>query len=315
MTPQTNLHELKTYSLAGQSIELCSDPEVWSPYSAKEMLSFLTEYGYLESVTNARVLDLGTGSGILGIFAGKLGAKQVYLTDYCASATRLAVENAERNGVIAHGIQSDCFKALKGQKFDFILSNPPVQPWLFTDVEHPEDRHDSATWNEAGNDGRLVLDSLIAQSKYHLNKGGTMIISCSSRHGHKQSERLLTDYWEGDWQQIYMAEHTIDLAYHKPYLPIWLKLQSKDHDLRVYQKDPQGRIYASQTTPEGKKMLIMTWEKDKLTYKFVLEDTHWVAYNTFQHPLFEVPIHDVRLPAHNPNATWYYQYILIRATK
>ncbi len=313
MTPQT--HEIKTYRLEGQAIELLSSPDVWSPYSAKEMISFLTDFGYLESIAGSRVLDLGTGSGIIGIFAGKLGAKEVVLTDYCPSAVRLAVENAEHNGIIAHGIQSDRFKALKGQKFDFIISNPPVQPWLFTDLEHPESRQDSATWNEAGSDGRLVLDSLIAQSKYYLNKGGTFIASCSTRHGHKRTEALLQDYWEGAWQQIYASEHAIDLSYHRPYLPIWLKLQSKDHDLRVYQKDAQGRVFASQTTPDGKKMLIMNWENDKITYKFILEDNVWTAYNTLQHALFEISAHDSRLPTHDTEAAWYYQYILVRGTK
>ena len=142
-----------------------------------------------------------------------------------------------------------------------------------------------------------------------------MIISCSTRHGHKRTESLLTDYWEADWQQIYNSEHALDPDYHKPYIPIWLNLQSKDHDLRIYQKDERGRIFASQTTQDGKKMLIMQWEKDKLTYKFVLEGNVWVAYNTLQHALFEVPKHDARMPQHNPDATWYYQYILIRATK
>lgn len=313
MTPQTQ--ERKQYQLAGQALDLYSSPDVWSPYSANEMLTFLTEYGYLESVANAKVLDLGTGSGILGIFAGKLGAKEVVLTDYCPSAVQLAIENAKQNNVLATGIQSDCFKALKGQKFDFIISNPPVQPWLFTDVEHPENRQDSATWNEAGNDGRLVLDSLIAQSKYYLKKGGTLITSCSTRHGHKRTENLFRDYWEGDWQQIYASEHTLDPNYHAPYLPIWLKLQSKDHDLRIYQKDAKGRIFASQTTKDGKKVLITQWERDKLTYRFVLEDNMWVAYNTLQHALFEVPAHDSRLPEHNLDGKWYYQYILIKANK
>jgi len=315
MTSKTEIQDLKTYHLAGQSIELLNSPAVWSPYSANEMLNFLTEYGYLETIANGHVLDLGTGSGIIGIYAGKLGAKEVCLTDYCPSATQLAIENAKRNGINAYGIQSDCFKNLKGKRFDFVLSNPPVQPWLFTDLQHPESRNDSAMWNEAGNDGRLVLDSLIAQSKYYLRKGGTMIISCSTRHGHKRTESLFCDYWEAEWQQIYASEHTLDPEYHKPYIPIWLSLQSKDHDLRIYQKDTKGRVYASQTTPDGKKMLIMKWEKDKLTYKFILENNRWVAYNTLQHALFEVNQGDTRLPEHNMNAPWYYQYFLIRATK
>lgn len=48
-----------------------------------------------------RVLDLGTGSGILAIAAAKLGAEQVLGVDIDAEAVRVARENVEANGVAA----------------------------------------------------------------------------------------------------------------------------------------------------------------------------------------------------------------------
>ncbi len=48
---------------------------------------------------NARVLDVGTGSGILSLFALKLGAASANAYDIDPVAVRVAVENAKDNGV------------------------------------------------------------------------------------------------------------------------------------------------------------------------------------------------------------------------
>ncbi len=45
------------------------------------------------------VLDLGTGSGILAIAAAKLGAAHILALDNDAMAVKVAIENAEQNGV------------------------------------------------------------------------------------------------------------------------------------------------------------------------------------------------------------------------
>jgi ribosomal protein L11 methyltransferase len=47
----------------------------------------------------ARVLDVGTGSGILAVAAAKLGAAQVVAIDIDPVAVKVAGENAEQNGV------------------------------------------------------------------------------------------------------------------------------------------------------------------------------------------------------------------------
>ncbi len=52
-----------------------------------------------ENLQGKAVADIGTGSGILGIAAAKLGAKSVYMCDIDPEAVRVSKENAEYNNV------------------------------------------------------------------------------------------------------------------------------------------------------------------------------------------------------------------------
>lgn len=74
----------------------------------------------------ARVLDLGTGSGIGALFAARLGAS-VVATDINPEAVRCAQINA-----LAHHVEvrittrvGDLFAPVKDERFDVILFNPP----------------------------------------------------------------------------------------------------------------------------------------------------------------------------------------------
>jgi ribosomal protein L11 methyltransferase len=82
--------------------------------------------GIADKIAGSRVLDLGCGSGILGIGAVKLGAASVLGLDIEPNAVRIAGENAVRNGV------ADKFTAQLGsldsllappQQFDVVLAN------------------------------------------------------------------------------------------------------------------------------------------------------------------------------------------------
>ena len=49
--------------------------------------------------SGTKLLDVGTGSGILGITALKLGAKEVWGTDLDENAITAVGENLEANGI------------------------------------------------------------------------------------------------------------------------------------------------------------------------------------------------------------------------
>ena len=71
----------------------------------------------------ARVLDVGTGSGILAIICSKLGASEVDALDIDENAVRVAKENCKANGVDNISCrQSDLIANAQG-KYSFICAN------------------------------------------------------------------------------------------------------------------------------------------------------------------------------------------------
>ncbi len=71
-----------------------------------------------------RVLDVGCGSGILGIASTLLGAEEAYGVDIDATAVRIANENAELNNVVGKFTAEcgDLTEHAKG-KFNLVLAN------------------------------------------------------------------------------------------------------------------------------------------------------------------------------------------------
>jgi 16S rRNA (guanine1207-N2)-methyltransferase len=74
-----------------------------------------------------KVLDLGCGYGVVGIYAAKaIGRKKLVMSDIDGRCVDLSVKNAEANGV--GGIKiivSDGFRNIEDTNFTMILSNPP----------------------------------------------------------------------------------------------------------------------------------------------------------------------------------------------
>ena len=74
-----------------------------------------------------KVLDLGCGYGVVGIYAAKqLGGDHVVMCDILEDAVALATDNLARNGITgARVLQSDGLKAVEDRDFTLIYSNPP----------------------------------------------------------------------------------------------------------------------------------------------------------------------------------------------
>jgi 16S rRNA (guanine1207-N2)-methyltransferase len=112
-------------SINGVDIELKTLESLFSPNSIDKgtlaMLSVLN----LES--GDKVLDLGCGYGVVGIYAAKIiGAENVVMTDVDGVAIELARENAALNGVgDVKVVQGDAYESINDNDFTVILSNPP----------------------------------------------------------------------------------------------------------------------------------------------------------------------------------------------
>ena len=75
------------------------------------------------------VLDVGTGSGVIGIFACHGGASRVVGVDINPAAVRSATHNARMHGFAGtmEVRQSDLFEALGDERFDVVTANLPFR--------------------------------------------------------------------------------------------------------------------------------------------------------------------------------------------
>lgn len=83
------------------------------------MLSLLEQ----QNVQGMRVLDMGSGTGVLAILAAKKGAAYVEAIDVDEWAYRNAQENFERNGVSVNALLGDASLLKADKHFDLVLAN------------------------------------------------------------------------------------------------------------------------------------------------------------------------------------------------
>lgn len=125
------------------------------------------------------VLDLCTGSGAIAISAARAGAGRVVAADLSRRAVATAQLNAVINGVArrVRARRTDLYGSI-GERFDFIVSNPPYVPGRDPEAA----RGVSRAWH-AGADGRALLDPLIAGAPAHLKPGGMLLVVHSEVNG------------------------------------------------------------------------------------------------------------------------------------
>jgi len=76
------------------------------------------------ALNGKKFLEPGAGSGLLSIYAARMGAN-VTATDINPAAVECLKRNSSRNGVRMNIIESDLFDSLPAHPFDVIAINPP----------------------------------------------------------------------------------------------------------------------------------------------------------------------------------------------
>jgi release factor glutamine methyltransferase len=115
-----------------------------------------------------KVLDVGTGSGLLGLYCAMRGAI-VTIADIDEMAIRHAVDAAEKLGVTVNANVSDVFSNVVGQ-FDLVLFNPPYLPSRLIS--------DKAV--DGGLKGRNLIERFLRDLPKHLERHGTALLVVSS---------------------------------------------------------------------------------------------------------------------------------------
>ncbi len=99
--------------------------DVLIPRPETEELVLLAD-SEIKSRKARKVLDLCTGSGAIAVVLKKLNPDtEIGACDISESALRVAKVNADKNDVAVEFLQGDMLDAVKGIKFDVIVSNPP----------------------------------------------------------------------------------------------------------------------------------------------------------------------------------------------
>lgn len=139
---------------------------VYSPDQFSDTTYFSKELPKI--VKNSSLLEIGTGSGAIGIFCALEGAK-VALTDINPDAVMVAKENAEKYNLNIQIKESDIYDSLGAdEKFDYIFWSHPYNNWN----EPVEDM-----LSKSGLDyGYNSLKKYIEGAKNHLTAKGKLLL-------------------------------------------------------------------------------------------------------------------------------------------
>ena len=130
----------------------------------------------LEIKEGQSVLEIGTGSGLVSMYASLL-TDDVTATDINFNALELAEKNFKLNNINTIKLEfGDLFEPVKNEKFDVILFNTPYLPTDSDDIIN-----DNLNYAfDGGLDGRKVIDRFIEEAPNHLNDKGIVQMIQSS---------------------------------------------------------------------------------------------------------------------------------------
>ncbi len=130
----------------------------------------------LEIKKGQSVLEIGTGSGLVSMYASLL-TDDVTATDINYNALELAEKNFKLNNINTIKLEfGDLFEPVKDKKFDVILFNTPYLPTDSDDIINDDLNYAF----DGGLDGRKVIDRFINEVSNHLNDKGIVQIIQSS---------------------------------------------------------------------------------------------------------------------------------------
>ena len=166
--------------------------DVLSPRMETEELVYkVIDYIRKNNLTNIKILDLCTGSGIIGITLKKELEEfdvKILASDISSRALTVAKENASSLEVDISFAESDLFSNIQ-DKFDIIVSNPPY-------IAHDDKKtikenvlnYDPHLALFADEEGMYFYRNIIEKSRPYLNEKGIMFFEM----GYDQKEKIIT---------------------------------------------------------------------------------------------------------------------------
>jgi len=164
----------------------------------------------LKDQESPKILELGTGSGIVSIVLHKeLLSPEITATDISSEALYVAKNNAHKYRITdINFLVSDWFSEFKNEKYDLIISNPPYvdktklsNEELFSIGMEP----DIALYSE--NDGTSDLEFIIRNSSMFLEHGGWLMLE----HGYDQADYCMREMRTAGYSKIKKSKDIQDI--------------------------------------------------------------------------------------------------------
>ncbi|WEV61316.1 class I SAM-dependent methyltransferase [Streptococcaceae bacterium ESL0729] len=161
-----DIHELKV-TLLDVPMSFLTDSGVFS----KTQIDFGSRV-LLDNVSmeeGSSLLDVGCGYGPIGLTLAKKYGVNPTLIDVNERALGLAQKNAASNQIKAQILKSDVYQGVLGEKFNHIVSNPPIRA------------------------GKAVVHSVLTGAYDHLNPGGDLVIVIQKKQGAPSAQKKMEE--------------------------------------------------------------------------------------------------------------------------
>jgi release factor glutamine methyltransferase len=181
------------------SREFTVSPDVLIPRPETELLVELA-LQHLPVDMPSRILDLGTGSGVIAITLGvERPASAVTATDLSSAALAVARANAHKlgaNNVIF--LESRWFDAIPPGYFDVIVSNPPYVAENDPHLSQGDLCFEPLTALAAPDNGLADIVAIVDESRQRLVHGGHLLVE----HGYEQGPAVQMLFLNGGYCEV-----------------------------------------------------------------------------------------------------------------
>jgi release factor glutamine methyltransferase len=184
-----------------RELDLMVDPRVLIPRPETELIVDLAKKAMSADAHGAIAVDLGTGSGAIGLaLAMELprGSAEIWITDSSRDALEVASANLAGLGVRGNNVHvalGDWYEALphviRG-RVALIVSNPPYIAAGDSEVEKIVSDYEPHGALFAGSTGLEDLTVIINGSREWLSPNGALVVEIGHRQG-SEAKRLATE--------------------------------------------------------------------------------------------------------------------------
>lgn len=181
----------------GHTFQISKDTLI--PRQDTELLIDIILQNY-DSNLPLKILDLGTGSGIIGItLARNFKKSNVLITDISLKAIEIAKKNIEINNLKnIHCIHSNWFENIDNLAFNIVVSNPPYISKEDPHLKQPELIKQPQAALVSDDEGFKDIRTIVGNTSKYLSKKGMLIIE----HGYNQANKVKKIFIQNKFNQI-----------------------------------------------------------------------------------------------------------------